>query len=150
MLYITGPTWDFASIKINSTLIQIPSTSAQISNHMVSTSSTVWDCSIVLAKMLERMNLDLVGTKVIEIGAGRGVVSISAKLLGADVVATDMPQALPALRSTLELNGLTCGRDVEVKELDWNDRNSELYSRKFNYVLAADVVWMHELVHPSK
>ena len=44
------------------------------------------------------------GCCVLELGAGSGLVSATAAILGASVCATDLPHALPLLRHNLTLN----------------------------------------------
>ncbi|GLC42804.1 hypothetical protein PLESTB_001419600 [Pleodorina starrii] len=78
--------------------------------------STVWDSSIVVAKMLER-NPDLVaGRAVLDLSAGCGLVAVVAARLGARrTVATDLGPNLPLLRRNCQRNGA----EVEVLEHWW-------------------------------
>eukprot|EP00696_Hemimastix_kukwesjijk_P006957 gnl/Hemi2/18830_TR6237_c0_g1_i1.p1 gnl/Hemi2/18830_TR6237_c0_g1~~gnl/Hemi2/18830_TR6237_c0_g1_i1.p1 ORF type:complete len:524 (-),score=32.36 gnl/Hemi2/18830_TR6237_c0_g1_i1:128-1699(-) len=62
-----------------------------------------WDCSLVLAKYLERCS-SLRGKRAVELGAGTGVVSVAAVLQGAHVVATDQAAVLDILRTNLKQN----------------------------------------------
>ena len=47
--------------------------------------------------------LPLRGVRAIEIGAGLGVVGLTAALLGANVVLTDLPAVLPGLQRNVEV-----------------------------------------------
>lgn len=100
--------------------------------HTTNTSKVVWDASIVLAKYLEKVALDsklnLKAKRVLELGAGQGVVGLACALLRASVTLTDTPEAVPALKNIVALNGLISkstdlslrrGHIEEVVALDW-------------------------------
>ncbi|RKO93484.1 putative methyltransferase-domain-containing protein [Blyttiomyces helicus] len=132
--------------------------------HEIKTAYTVWDCSIVLAKFLEHQQLlsrpDSVavrGRTVVELGAGRGIVGMAAARLGARATLTDVEDVCPMLRRVVEINGLgggvAVGGDVEaVVGLDWTEREMVKRVRDergpWDYVLAADVVWVESLIEP--
>merc|ERR1712232_1309154 len=92
---------------------------------------TVWDSSIVVAKYLEkrvkaertRTHTHFLHNKTcIELGAGLGVVGLSAGLLGAKVTITDTAWFVPAIERNLEINRDLLERFkacVCVKELYW-------------------------------
>jgi hypothetical protein len=103
----------------------------------------------------------------VEVGAGTGLLSVAAALLGAYVVATDAPAALPFLQSGLFANAellQSANASVAPAALDWADtgRRAEImalfddaaassdacHCRGPDVVLAADVVWLRELVEP--
>lgn len=68
--------------------------------------STVWDSSIVLSKHLECLGPSrLRGKRVVELGAGCGLVSVVCSRLGADCVATDLEDNLPLLEDNCTSNG---------------------------------------------
>lgn len=68
--------------------------------------STVWDSAIVLSKYFERLGSSVLsGKRVIELGAGCGLVTVVAARLGADCTATDMEPNLPLLDENCTLNG---------------------------------------------
>lgn len=77
---------------------------------------TVWDCSLVLASFLTtyvgpRM---FEGKRVVEVGAGCGVVSTVCAALGArEMVATDSQGVLPLLRLNVE----RCSVDLGLRNL---------------------------------
>uniref|UniRef100_A0A0G4GHW1 Methyltransferase small domain-containing protein n=1 Tax=Chromera velia CCMP2878 TaxID=1169474 RepID=A0A0G4GHW1_9ALVE len=67
------------------------------------TGRTTWDGSVVLALFLEAHQELVRGTRVLELGAGTGLVGLSAAALGAEeVVLTDLAYALPNMRRNVE------------------------------------------------
>ena len=93
---------------------------------------------------------------LLECGAGCGLVGLAAALLGARVVLTDLPVALPTLRSNARLNGLgegaaeEGGSAVEVAELDWCSPDQKLLEggRTFDLVLASECLYDADCVLP--
>lgn len=129
--------------------------------------TTVWDASIVVAKMLEKGSVKeftrarLKGRRALELGAGVGLAGLAAAALGATVTLTDVPDVLPLLaanadrnlsRSALAVAGVPWAGDagaVAVAALDWDDEatwhpggNTEPY----DIVLAADCVYSETAV----
>ncbi|XP_005601391.1 protein-lysine methyltransferase METTL21E isoform X1 [Equus przewalskii] len=111
--------------------------------------AVVWPSALVLCYFLE-MNVkqyNMVDKNVIEIGAGTGLVSIVASLLGAHVTATDLPELLGNLQYNISRNTkMKCKHLPQVKELSWGvalDKNFPRSSNNFDYILAADVVYAH-------
>ncbi|KAI0326757.1 hypothetical protein GY45DRAFT_1258289 [Cubamyces sp. BRFM 1775] len=118
-----------------------------------------WGSSILLA---ERMCLDpavfgLVNPagrslRILELGAGTGLLSIAAaKLLTSsnnvpEVVATDYhPLVLDNLRANVERNFPSSGPSVAIRPLDWQYPVYEgLFAASFDVILAADVVYHPE------
>ncbi|XP_021518822.1 protein-lysine methyltransferase METTL21E [Meriones unguiculatus] len=109
----------------------------------------VWPSALVLCYFLEThaKQYNMVDKNVIEIGAGTGLVSIVASLLGARVTATDLPELLGNLQYNISRNTkMKCKHLPQVKELSWGvalDRNFPRSSNNFDYILAADVVYAH-------
>ncbi|XP_055398952.1 protein-lysine methyltransferase METTL21C isoform X2 [Bubalus kerabau] len=91
--------------------------------------------------------LNLRGAKILEIGAGPGLVSIVASILGAQVTATDLPDVLGNLQYNLLKNTLNCTTYLpEVKELVWGEGLEQSFPKStlyYDYVLASDVVYHH-------
>ncbi|KAI8801975.1 putative methyltransferase-domain-containing protein [Cladochytrium replicatum] len=128
--------------------------------HEQKTAFSVWDCSIVLAQFLDHnqnmitadqsspyKDLDLRNRHVLELGSGRGVVGIAAHNLGAaSVTLTDIPAALPSLRTIVSLNH--AASSVSVVPLDWTDPDLKPISMPVDVVLASDVVWVDALIVP--
>ena len=90
-------------------------------NSGLGTGLTVWDGSVVLAKFLEARFPTLAGKRVLELGSGPGLAGLAAVALGGKVTFTDLPYALPNLRSVVAANThlVKAGAQPTVGELDW-------------------------------
>lgn len=92
-----------------------------------------WASGLALARWLLQHPEQVAGKRVIDVGAGSGVVALAAKLAGAShVVACDLdPLALQACRANADLNQL---------ELDYSQ---DLFSETepYDLLLAADVLY---------
>mmetsp|Transcript_47773 Transcript_47773/g.82171 ORF Transcript_47773/g.82171 Transcript_47773/m.82171 type:complete len:438 (+) Transcript_47773:54-1367(+) len=143
-----------------------------VENSGEGTGHTVWDGAIVLAKFLEGQlqgSQSLAGKKILELGAGTGLAGIASALLGASVVhVTDLEYCRDIVEANINRNrkvlDATGGSHrVRFFELDWASPDAFLEAqrssqhagqlveeprRPFDYdvVLAADVVWLDELV----
>ncbi|XP_023017560.2 protein N-lysine methyltransferase METTL21D [Leptinotarsa decemlineata] len=91
-------------------------------------SCVVWDAAIVLAKYLETLcqinTKFLVNKNVIELGAGVGCVGITAACLGANVLLTDLPVAIPLMSKNVETNKVAWQQsqgNVETMTLIWGE-----------------------------
>ncbi|XP_060910635.1 protein-lysine methyltransferase METTL21E-like [Labrus mixtus] len=110
----------------------------------------IWPGAIALCEFLEnnQQQVNLMDKAVLEIGAGTGLLSIVASLLGAMVTATDLPDILSNLTFNLQRN--TKGRSCytpQVARLTWGqdlERDFPHPSHQYDYVLAADVVYPHD------
>eukprot|EP01121_Diplochlamys_sp_Union-15-3_P013585 TRINITY_DN4240_c0_g1_i3.p1 TRINITY_DN4240_c0_g1~~TRINITY_DN4240_c0_g1_i3.p1 ORF type:complete len:136 (-),score=19.28 TRINITY_DN4240_c0_g1_i3:21-428(-) len=73
--------------------------------------STVWDCALVLLKYLENKDdfpTDFFkGKRVIELGAGTGVIGIALAFMGAEVILTDRKPLLELMNKNIEENCVT-------------------------------------------
>ncbi|KAK1802949.1 hypothetical protein P4O66_021479 [Electrophorus voltai] len=114
----------------------------------------IWPAAIALCKFLEtpagRHEINLLDKSVLEIGAGTGLLSIVATLLGAKLTATDLPEILSNLRCNLNRNTRWIRRhEPQVMELYWGQRLEESFphsTHHYDYVLAADVVYHHDFL----
>lgn len=130
----------------------------------IGVAAVVWDAAVVLAEYLERNTntFALRGKSVIELGAGTGLVSMVAALLGADVIATDRKLALEFLQDNIQenLHGLQRTEDdgackqskdtlrtdcvnIKAMELDWGHNHVE-FSPVFDYILGADIIYIED------
>lgn len=107
--------------------------------------AVVWDAAVVLCMFLEMGKVDLKGKRVIELGAGTGLVGIVAALLGANVTITDREPALEFLAANVRENIPPSQQGaVQVSELTWGE-NLHLYpTGSFDLILGADIVYLEE------
>ncbi|CAD5195646.1 unnamed protein product [Musa acuminata subsp. malaccensis] len=121
------------------------------------TGAVMWDSGIVLGKFLEHAvdsgTLSLHGKRVVELGAGCGLVGCIAALLGADVMLTDLPDRLKLLKKNVDLNveGWNKRGSARVSELTWGDDiDTELLDPMPDigmiHILGSDVVYSEAAV----
>ncbi|XP_048049430.1 S-adenosylmethionine-dependent methyltransferase domain-containing protein isoform X2 [Megalobrama amblycephala] len=114
--------------------------------------AVIWPGAVALCRYLEknREKVDLLDKAVLELGAGTGLVSIVASLLGAWVTATDLPDVLSNLNFNLSRNTRgRCRYTPQVAALTWGKdvkRNFPSSVYHYNYVLCADVVYHHNFL----
>ena len=108
--------------------------------------STVWDAALVLCAFLESaQGRELVkGSRVVELGAGTGIVSIVADKVGASwTLATDLPEYVPFIWQNI---GLNIDSGCKAACLDWKSWESESIPRDVDWVLCADCVYLTDTV----
>ncbi|HEY7730293.1 MAG TPA: 50S ribosomal protein L11 methyltransferase [Gaiellaceae bacterium] len=93
----------------------------------------LWPSAVALARHVHA--LPLAGVRVLELGCGLGLVSITAALAGGDVLATDWSEdALRATKQNAERNDVT----LETALVRWSDA---AFLEPAGLVLAADVLY---------
>lgn len=98
----------------------------------------LWDSSFLLAYFLGRQQAVL-GRRMLEIGAGLGVVGVYAALCGHRVTITDINEdAVRFARANVLLND---ARNAEVRRLDWTDAS---FSEVFDVIVGSEVVYDRE------
>ena len=98
----------------------------------------VWDSSLLLAYFLGKQPVVL-GRRILEIGAGIGVIGVYAGLCGHSVTITDIDEdALLFAKANALLNGVS---HVEVKRLDW--KNPDL-AEPYDMIVGSEVVYDRE------
>ncbi|MEQ2290793.1 hypothetical protein AMECASPLE_006648 [Ameca splendens] len=106
----------------------------------------VWEAALHLCRYLEDQSVELRGRRIIELGAGTGVVGILAARLGAEVTLTDLPLVLPQLQGNVSANippnGWLSARPV-VLPLCWGEDHLTFPS-DWDLVLCADIVYLPE------
>ncbi|XP_029317091.1 uncharacterized protein mettl21ca [Cottoperca gobio] len=113
---------------------------------------TVWPAALTLCHYLDthREQLSLKDKAVLEIGAGTGLLSVVAALLGAWVTTTDLPETLSNLRTNLVRNTRgRCRYTPQAAALSWGYDLESTYPTsvyRYDYVLAADVVYHHDFL----
>jgi len=95
----------------------------------------IWEASFVLARFVGRQPVAL-GSTILEIGAGLGVVGLYAGLCGHRVVLSDVDEdALLFARAHVLMNRVP---NVVVKKLDWNDPNP---GETYDMIVGSEVVY---------
>ncbi|AGO12580.1 AaceriAER240Wp [[Ashbya] aceris (nom. inval.)] len=100
-----------------------------------------WGASLLLSRRVARFSGK---ERVLELGAGTGLVGIAYALANTDaddVFLTDLPEIVPNLRHNLVLNNLT---NVHASVLDWSNPASFLCEHgelKFDAIFVADPIY---------
>ncbi|XP_033722271.1 EEF1A lysine methyltransferase 3 [Tursiops truncatus] len=100
----------------------------------------VWDAALSLCNYFESQNVDFRGKKVIELGAGTGIVGILAALQGGDVTITDLPLVLEQIQGNVQANVPAGGR-AQVRALSWGI-DQHVFPGDYDLVLGADIVYL--------
>nr|XP_057911876.1 EEF1A lysine methyltransferase 3-like [Doryrhamphus excisus] len=106
----------------------------------------VWEAALQLCQYFEEHHMKWSGRRVIELGAGTGVVGIGAARLGADVTFTDLPVTLPSLEANICANMPSSGwpsSPPTVLPLSWGEDHKKFPS-DWDLVLGADIVYLPE------
>uniref|UniRef100_A0A3Q0TAT7 EEF1A lysine methyltransferase 3 n=1 Tax=Amphilophus citrinellus TaxID=61819 RepID=A0A3Q0TAT7_AMPCI len=106
----------------------------------------VWEAALHLCRYLEDQSVELRGKRLIELGAGTGVVGIVAARLGAEVTLTDLPLALPQLEANVSANKPSGGwpsLPPTVLPLSWGEDHMN-FSSDWDLVLCADIIYLPE------
>ncbi|XP_029357710.1 EEF1A lysine methyltransferase 3 isoform X1 [Echeneis naucrates] len=98
-----------------------------------------------LCRYLGAQAAQLGGKRIIELGAGTGVVGILAARLGAAVTLTDLPLALPQIQANISANVPSTGwpSPPTVLPLSWGEDHLNFPSN-WDLVLCADIVYLPE------
>ncbi|XP_050837797.1 protein-lysine methyltransferase METTL21C [Serinus canaria] len=116
--------------------------------------AVVWPGALALSQYLEsnQEQFNLKDKKVLEIGAGTGLLSIVACILGAHVTATDLPEVLENLSYNISRNTQNLNmHKPEVRKLVWGEGLNEdfpMSTYHYDFILATDVVYHHGALDP--
>ncbi|RVE72724.1 hypothetical protein OJAV_G00041000 [Oryzias javanicus] len=106
----------------------------------------VWEAALHLCRYWEDQSVNLKGKRIIELGAGTGLVGILAARLGAEVTLTDLPLALPQLQANVSANTLSSGwpsAEPAVLPLSWGEDHLDFPSN-WDLVVGADIIYLPE------
>lgn len=95
----------------------------------------LWPSSTILANFI--VSAALPGRRLVELGAGVGLVSIAASIAGHDVTATDYYDDARAFTRANSFRNL--GHEIATAHLDWREVAPEF--PRFDIVLASDVLY---------
>ncbi|KAK5872247.1 hypothetical protein PBY51_012966 [Eleginops maclovinus] len=118
----------------------------QVFGASLGVASRVWESALHLCGYLEEQFVELRGKRVIELGAGTGVVGILAARLGAVVTLTDLPKVLPQLQANVSANMPYSGWPTSlpnVLPLSWGEDHIN-FSSDWDLVLCADIIYLPE------
>ncbi|KAL1524490.1 hypothetical protein AB1Y20_019384 [Prymnesium parvum] len=109
----------------------------------------IWPTAVVLSRYFCANPDMLKGKRILELGAGAGIVGLVCAALGAElVVITDMPEALPLIEANVQRNSAVESQ-VAVMPCTWGDSEHEnaILERaggKFDLVIACEVVYKQD------
>ncbi|XP_066278128.1 protein N-lysine methyltransferase METTL21A-like [Branchiostoma lanceolatum] len=101
----------------------------------------VWHAGEAFCEFIQRRGRQFEGKKVIEVGAGTGLVGIVASLMGADVTLTDLKKILPNMEENVQINTEGCKHRPKVRELAWGRELHQYSKGHYDYVIGTDVVY---------
>lgn len=136
--------------------------SIQQDNGSMHVGTSVWPCSLVLVKFLDRWAsitptqnpysslLDFRGKRAVEIGCGCGAAGMGLYLLGlTDILLTDISPVMPALKHNIKRNKPVLKKALKYSVLYWNNpAQIAALNPPFDIVIATDVVYIEETVGP--
>lgn len=96
----------------------------------------IWGAGIVMARYLEHraLQLNLANISILELGAGCGLTSMVAALLGARVFATEQTSCMPYLSQNITLNDIP----VNIRTLHWANASKNM---RFPLILGCDITY---------
>lgn len=106
----------------------------------------VWEAAIHLCGYLEEQSVELRGKRIIELGAGTGLLGILAARLGAVVTLTDLPVAITHLKANVSANTPSSGWPSAcptVCPLSWGEDHLN-FASDWDMVLCADIIYLPE------
>ncbi|XP_038672787.1 EEF1A lysine methyltransferase 3-like isoform X1 [Scyliorhinus canicula] len=108
--------------------------------------SLVWEAALGLCQYFEKEGIRFSDKKVIELGAGTGIVSILVALLGGDVTITDKPELLSGIERNVSFNIPSSFKpQVKVRALRWGlDINQ--FPSDYDYILCSDIMYIHDSI----
>ncbi|XP_026163005.1 EEF1A lysine methyltransferase 3 [Mastacembelus armatus] len=118
----------------------------QLFGAQLGVAAPVWEAGLHLCRYFGERPEELRGKRVIELGAGTGVVGILAARLGAAVTLTDLPLALPQLQTNVSANMPSSGwpsSPPATLPLSWGEDHMKFPS-DWDLVLCADVIYLPE------
>ncbi|XP_078098007.1 EEF1A lysine methyltransferase 3-like [Mustelus asterias] len=101
----------------------------------------------VLCRYFEQEQMDFTGKKVIELGAGTGLVGILAILLGGDVTLTDQPNVVIQLQYNVSKNIPEVGiKRAKVSALLWG-KDHKQFPTDYDFIFGSDIIYRPSEFH---
>ncbi|XP_072329565.1 EEF1A lysine methyltransferase 3-like [Scyliorhinus torazame] len=120
---------------------------SQSSDSQLATSAFIWEAGLELCRYIEKQNLNFHGMKVIELGAGTGILGILAALLGGNVTITDQPCALKQIQHNVTANiPMSCRDHEDVRALCWG-RDHTQFPSDHDFILGGEIVYCSKTYH---
>lgn len=105
------------------------------------TGGTQWACGQVLADVLQRIDCNWAASRVCELGAGNGLVGLTAAALGAqNVILTDIVLFLARHNADSNFSGRS-RQNISVEELPWGDKSRAAAVGKVDIILGSDLIY---------
>jgi len=118
-------------------------------------STKVWEGALLLRERLLGHKESWAGVRVLELGAGVGLVGLALAALGAQAVLTDLGNAMGVLDANVQRNVevvSAAGGSARAIELDWlwdEERQRAMVPLdRFDFILGADIVYEHQCIEP--
>ncbi|CAJ1390707.1 unnamed protein product [Effrenium voratum] len=110
-----------------------------------STGSVVWPSAYSMCAHLCAHPHLVRGKRVVELGAGTGLVGLVCAALGAEVVLTDLPQGLQLLQKNVDRNAAALRVPVKVAELRWGmEAARQVAPEGCDVVIGCEVIYQHD------
>ncbi|XP_078060205.1 EEF1A lysine methyltransferase 3-like [Mustelus asterias] len=114
---------------------------SQSSDAQLGTSNFIWEAGVDLCRYIEKQNLNFKGMKVIELGAGTGILGILAVLLGGNVTITDQPNVLKQIQHNVTASiPMSCRDRVNIRALSWGCDHAQFPS-DYDIILGGEIVY---------
>lgn len=95
---------------------------------------------VVFSTSERRGHKPLDGRRILELGAGCGVVGVALTCAGADVTVTDIASVVPLLQVNAQLQRKE-GRSIAVRTLNWSEAIPPDLTSDFDYVIGCDLIY---------
>ncbi|XP_072427902.1 EEF1A lysine methyltransferase 3-like [Chiloscyllium punctatum] len=114
---------------------------SQSSTAQIGTSGFIWEAGLALCEYIEKQRIIFNGMKVIELGAGTGILGILAVLLGGNVTITDQPNVLKQIEHNVVASiSPSCRDRVNIRALSWGHDHIQ-FPRDYDFIFGGEIVY---------